>query len=106
MKNDSNPLQTHLWADGDTPHQILQDGRTIAHQRCIRCGRDFGFELDGSGWHAIHVSVFRVEFLPQAVSSRWLTEECPREPLPSDDVDRATLQVKERTTNSAMRKST
>jgi hypothetical protein len=98
MKNSSNPLLTHRWADGDTPHQILQGGRTIAHQRCVRCGRDFGFELDGSGWHAVHVSVFRVEFLPETVTLRWLAEECPQQPLPSDDVDRGTL-------NSSVRKS-
>ena len=26
------PLRTHVWADGDTPRQITQDGKIIFHQ--------------------------------------------------------------------------
>jgi hypothetical protein len=87
MKDGKLPLQTHVWSE--MPHQILQDGRTIAHQRCIRCARDFGFELDGSGWHAVYVGMFRVERLDEKVNARWLSEECPNQMLPADDVDRA-----------------
>ena len=80
------PLQTHVWADGGAaPHQIMQDGRTIVHQRCLRCGRDFALELDGSGWHALYVGVFRVELLAESVTARWLTEECPRQFLWTQD---------------------
>jgi hypothetical protein len=80
------PLQTHVWADeGASPHQIMQDGRTIVHQRCLRCGRDFALELDGSGWHALYVGVFRVELLAESVTARWLTEECPRQFLWTQD---------------------
>ncbi|HXN86043.1 MAG TPA: hypothetical protein VN867_08225 [Candidatus Binataceae bacterium] len=85
MKNGYS-LQTHVWADeGATPHQIMQDGRTIVHQRCLRCGRDFALELDGSGWHALYVGVFRVELLAESVTERWLTEECPRQFLWTQD---------------------
>jgi hypothetical protein len=82
----NNPMQTHVWKDqGATPHQIMQDGRTLVHQRCLRCGRDFALELDGSGWHALYVGIFRVELLSESVTERWLTEECPRQFLWTQD---------------------
>jgi hypothetical protein len=91
MKN-CHSLQSHTWAS-DTPHKILQDERTIAHQRCLSCGRDFGLELDGSGWHAVYVGVFvgvfRVERLVEEVNQRWLSEECPKRVPPADEIDRA-----------------
>jgi hypothetical protein len=83
-----NALLTHSWTKGLPPRQILQDGRTLLHHHCNRCGRDFGFELDGSGWHAIYVGVFRVEVLVENVSRRWVTDMCPGRLLPSDDIDR------------------
>jgi hypothetical protein len=82
-------LQSHAWTHGLPPRQILQDGRTILHHRCNRCGRDFGFELDGSGWHAVYVGVFRVDLLVENVSRRWVTDVCPGRILPDDDIDRA-----------------
>jgi hypothetical protein len=87
MKN-GRLLETHLWSDGDSPHQIIQDGRTIVHHRCLLCGRDFGFELDGSGWHAIYVGLLRVECLADEVTARWLLEDCPKQMLASDELDR------------------
>jgi hypothetical protein len=78
-------LHTHVWSDGNTPRQIMQDGRTIIHQRCLSCGRDFALELDGSGWHAIYVGAFRVELLAESVTRRWLGEECPKQPLWDQD---------------------
>ena len=82
-------MQTHSWSKGLPPQQILQDGRTILHHRCNRCGRDFGFELDGSGWHAVYIGVFSVQVLDENVSRRWVTEECPGRILSDDDVARA-----------------
>ena len=41
-----HPLRTHVWADGDTPRQITQDGKIIFHHRCLRCGRDFVHAID------------------------------------------------------------
>ena len=86
MKN-GKLLQTHVWSE--IPRQIFQEGRTIAHHRCTRCARDFAFELDGSGWHAVYVGVIRVERLDEKVNARWLSEECPNQVLPADSVDRA-----------------
>lgn len=80
-----NSLRTHLWSEGLTPHQIFQDGRTIVHQRCSRCGRDFGFELDGSGWHAVYVGLSRVERLAESVSRQWVTDACPGQALWEQD---------------------
>jgi hypothetical protein len=88
MKN-GNTLQTHSWSA--IPRKILHDGRTTAQHRCIRCGRDFGFELDGSGWHAVYIGVFRLEHLDEEITGRWLSEECPKEILANDDVDRDTV---------------
>jgi hypothetical protein len=77
----NNSLQTHFWSDGLNPHQVFQDGRTIVHQRCLNCARDFAFELDGSGWHAAYVGLLRIEHLAESVSRQWMTEECPGRPL-------------------------
>lgn len=84
-----NALHTHSWSDGSAPHVFKQDGRTIFHHRCVRCGRDFAQGLNGAGWQAIYVGVFKVELLAETVTSRWLTEECPERPVPDDDVSRA-----------------
>ena len=65
-----HPLQTHVWA-GDVPHQITQDGESIFHHRCIRCGRDFVEPTDGTGWQAAHVGVLRIELLADSVTERW-----------------------------------
>jgi hypothetical protein len=88
MKN-GKPLKTHVWPD--IPRQILQDGRTIAFNRCACCARDFAFELNGSGWHAAYIDIRRIEPLAERVNQRWLSEECPKQILPADDVDRAVL---------------
>jgi len=88
---DVNSLYSHLWSNGGPPRQITQDGRTVVHHRCVRCGRDFALELDGSGWHAIYVGLLRVELLAESVSRRWLAEKCPGLPLwDKDREDRAT----------------
>jgi hypothetical protein len=47
-----HPLRTHVWADGDTPRQITQDGKIIFHHRCLRCGRDFVQAIDRARWQA------------------------------------------------------
>jgi hypothetical protein len=90
MMETRHPLRTHVWADGDIPHQITQDGRIIFHHRCIRCGRDFVQAIDRSGWQAASAGVLRIELLADSVTERWVREECPGRLLPDDDVSRAT----------------
>jgi hypothetical protein len=74
----NNSLQTHFWSDGNIPHQVFQEGRVIVHQRCFLCGRDFGFELDGSGWHAVYVGIFKIERLAESADHQWMTENMTR----------------------------
>jgi hypothetical protein len=88
MDNTDAP-RTHSWSDGDRPREIKQDSRTILHHRCRRCARDFVQGLDGSGWHAAYIGLFKVELLADSVNERWLTERCPEELLSSDQDDRA-----------------
>ncbi len=76
-----NTLGTHLFADGATPQVIHQDGRTIHHHRCVRCGRDFAQGMNGGGWQAVYVGLVRIELLVDTVTDQWLAERCPGEPL-------------------------
>ena len=92
MEN-AKALQTHHWSDGPSPHRIRQNGRTILHQRCALCGRDFAQGLDGAGWQAVHAGVFTVELLAEAVNERWLAEDCPIRLTASDEEDRATRRT-------------
>jgi hypothetical protein len=85
-----HPLRTHLWADGDIPRQITQDGRIIFHHRCVRCGRDFMQRIDRTSWQAATVGILRIEPLADSVTERWVTEECLGRLLPEDSVSRAT----------------
>ena len=91
MKN-ANTLGTHLFADGATPRTIHQDGRTIYHHRCIRCGRDFAQGMNGGGWQAVNVGLVRIELLVDTVTDQWLAERCPGEPLWSQDAQARTLR--------------
>jgi hypothetical protein len=79
-----HPLRTHLWADGDIPRQITQDGRIIFHHRCVRCGRDFMQRIDRTSWQAATVGILRIEPLADSVTERWVTEECLGRLLPED----------------------
>jgi hypothetical protein len=83
----TSELPTHKFSDGP-PRRITQSGKTIFHQRCLNCGRDFGQGLDGGGWRAIYVGVLRIELLADSVNDRWLREPCPKQLLPSDNDDR------------------
>jgi hypothetical protein len=85
----SKAPSTHTWVDGVTPHKIRQDGKTILHHHCVHCGRDFAQGLDGAGWQAVYIGVFKVELLAETVNEKWLTEECPGRTPPDDDVFRA-----------------
>ena len=89
--DENEVLHSHLWSDGAAAHQVQQDGQTILHHRCIRCGRDFAQGLDQTyGWQAAHVGLLRIELLARCVSERWLGEPCPGQIPPGDDIDRST----------------
>jgi hypothetical protein len=86
MMERPHPLQTHVWANGDTPRRITQDGTLIFHHRCVRCGRDFMQALDHPGWRAANLGILRIEPFPDNVTERWITEECPGRLLLEDRV--------------------
>ena len=88
-----HPLQTHVWADDDIPHQITQGGEIVFHHRCVRCGRDFVQPADGTGWQAAYVEVLRIELLADSVTERWVREECPGRLLTEDCFSRAKRQA-------------
>ena len=88
MENTS-ALHTHVWSDGTKPHQIKQDGQTIFHHRCLRCGRDFAQGFGVPDWQGAYVGAVRIELLTEKVSDRWRREECPGRLLPDDDEFRA-----------------
>ena len=67
--NNKDALRTHLFSE-PIPHRIKQDGKSIFHRRCVRCGRDFAKGLDGAGWQAVYVGVLRVELLAESVNHR------------------------------------
>ena len=89
-----HPLQTHVWADGDTPQQVTQDDEIIFLHRCESCGRDFVQPIDRTGWHAAYVGVLRIEKLADSVTERWIREECPGRLLTEDCFSRATRQAR------------
>jgi hypothetical protein len=73
-----NTLDSHVWSDKDSaPHEVIQDGKTLHHHRCMKCGRDFARELPYGEWQAAYLGAFRLEILAESVSDIWLTEECP-----------------------------
>jgi hypothetical protein len=74
-------LRTHTFSDAIL-HRIAPDGKTILHRHCLRCGRDFGQELNGADWQAIYVGALRVEPVSDSVADRWLREKCPGLLLP------------------------
>jgi hypothetical protein len=85
---DADAFDSHLWF-GQTPRTITQNGKTILHLRCVRCGRDFAQGLNGPGWHAAYLGILRIELLAESVNRRWLTEPCPKQLMPADGDDRA-----------------
>lgn len=67
-----------------------QDGKILIHQRCLRCGRDFGQGFDGvDSWEAVYVGLLRIERLEKSITERWLSEPCPGELRREDDELRA-----------------
>ena len=89
-----HPLRTHLWADGDIPQRITQDGQIIFHYSCVRCGRDFMHQIDGTGWQAAYVGNVRIEPLADEVTKQWVSEECPGRLLAYDSRSRAKRQTR------------
>jgi hypothetical protein len=77
-------LATHFWGTYNRPREVKTNGTSLILYRCPRCAREFAREPDQSAWRAVHVGVFRVEFLDNAANRRWISEPCPGR-LPEDE---------------------
>lgn len=97
-----HPLRTHVWADGDLPSQITQEGKIIFHHSFVRCGRDFVQPIDRAGWYAATVGIQRIELLADSVTEQWVTEECPGRLLAYDSLSRATRHGRAPQANGAV----
>ena len=78
---------THLWLAKPRPITIESDQIVIQHH-CARCGRDFVTNASSDSPIAVFVSAISFLRLSDEVTQRWLTEDCPRARLSSDDEDR------------------
>ncbi len=87
METNFSSWNTHVW----TTHRLeLVPGEPLIQQGCHACGRDFVDECSMGERYAVHVSVFKFHRLSDEVTSRWLSEKCPGEPLMADEADRKT----------------
>jgi hypothetical protein len=55
-------LASHLLA-ANAAREVKTNGTSLTLIRCPRCAHEFAREPDQSAWRAVHVGVFRVEFL-------------------------------------------
>jgi hypothetical protein len=66
----------------------LAPGQPLIQRVCNDCERAFVDECSTGERYAVHVSIFKVHRLSDEVTSRWLFEQCPAQPLAEDDADR------------------
>ncbi|MBV8224818.1 MAG: hypothetical protein JO232_06485 [Verrucomicrobia bacterium] len=71
---------THLWFE----QKVSIKGRPFLHRRCKVCERDFARALVDRKWRAVHVGVLSLDFLDDATTQRWVSEDCPGRPLPGE----------------------
>ena len=81
----NSDLRTHLWT-GFEPRKITIEGKSILHQHCRECGRDFARESNRSDWKAVYIGAFSLKFLEDSVTQQWISEPCrgSSEPSPSE----------------------
>jgi hypothetical protein len=87
METSLSSWNTHVWF---SRRLKLVPGQPLIQQDCHECGRAFVDECSTGERYAVHVSIFRLHRLSDEVTSRWLSEKCPAEPLMADDADRQT----------------
>jgi len=78
---------THCWIGRRLG---LAPGQALIQRVCNDCGRAFVDECSTGERYAVHVSIFKVHRLSDEVTSRWLSEQCPAQPLIGDGTDRGT----------------
>jgi hypothetical protein len=72
----SKGLETHLWV-GNHSRDLEIEGKPIVLFRCPICERNFAREPAETNWRAARVGSFRVEYLSESISERWVSEPCP-----------------------------
>jgi hypothetical protein len=78
---------THCWM---SRRLALAPGHPLIQRVCNDCERAFVDECSTGERYAVHVSIFKVHRLSDEVTSRWLSEQCPAQPLAGDEADRRT----------------
>ena len=78
---------THLWLAKPRP-VVIESGQTVIQHHCARCGRDFVTNPSSDSRIAVFVSAISFHRLSDEATQRWLTEDCPKARLSSDDEDR------------------
>jgi hypothetical protein len=94
VSSDRAKESDHQWIERQAPHFKLDTGETVAHQQCLRCGRDFVTVLYSGNRYAVHVGAFVFYRFDDEVTERWLSEPCPGKRSPADDEDRNSQIVK------------
>jgi len=64
--------------------EVKLSGQTYLHLHCKRCGRDFAKLAEVPEWRAVHIGIFRFDFLDELTTRRWLSEECTGQPRPAE----------------------
>ena len=83
---------THCWIGRRV---VLAPGQPLLEHVCNDCGRAFVDECSTGERYAVHVSIFKVHRLSDEVTARWLSEDCPAQPLAGDVTDRRTRFIPE-----------
>jgi hypothetical protein len=77
---------THLWLA--KPRILtIESGETVIQHHCASCGRDFITDISNNGL-AVFVSAISFHQLNDAITTRWLSDDCPGRQLFSDEEDR------------------
>ena len=82
MANDYLP-HGHDWVS----RKVKVDGKTFFHRQCKTCRRDLVRLAETGYWRAVHVGLLGFDSLGEDTNRRWLSEECPRRPIPRENND-------------------
>jgi hypothetical protein len=86
----SQGLETHLWI-GNHSRELEIEGKPIVLFRCPLCERNFAREPWETQWKAARVGTFRVEYLHESVSQRWVSEPCPGKQAPDIELSSSSM---------------
>ena len=67
----------HMWR----VRELRLGEQTYLHRHCLRCQRDLVLQRGSREWNAVHVGAFRFDYLDEATSIKWRTDDCPGETL-------------------------